>query len=104
MTLPQWLILGTLILTLVLFITGRWRYDVDALLALLIVVVMGLVPVDQAFLGFGNPAVITVAAVLVLSKELQNSGMVEIIRQFLLKMKGGTTLQLFALTGMVALL
>ncbi len=104
MTLQQWLIIGTLILTLVLFITGRWRYDVVALLALLIVVVTGLVPVEQAFLGFGNPAVITVAAVLVLSKGLQNSGLVEIIGQILLKMKGGTTVQLFALTGIVALL
>ena len=104
MTLPQWLVLGTLFLTLILFITGRWRYDVVALLALLIVVITGLVPVEQAFLGFGNPAVITVAAVLVLSKGLQNSGLVEIIGQFLMKMRGGTTVQLFALTGIVALL
>ena len=68
-------------LTLVLFVTGRWRYDVVALLALLIVTLTGLVPAEQAFSGFSNPAVITVAAVLVLSRGLQNSGIVDVIGQ-----------------------
>lgn len=64
MTLPQWIIFGTLGLTLILFITGRWRYDVVALLALLSVTLTGLTPPERAFSGFSNPAVITVAAVL----------------------------------------
>ncbi len=104
MTLQQWLILGVLILTLSLFIIGRWRYDVVALLALLLTVVMGLVPAEVAFAGFANPAVISVAAVLVLSKGLQNSGLIELIGQFLMRIKGGVVLQLLALTGIVALL
>ncbi len=102
MTIQQWTILGTLLVTLVLFITGRWRYDIVALLALLIVVLAGLVPVEQAFTGFSNPAVITVAAVLVISKGLQNSGLVEVIGQSVLKLKGGTSIQLLALTTIVA--
>lgn len=104
MTLEQWIIYGTLFLTLILFVTGRWRYDVVAILALIIVVLTGLVPVDQAFLGFGNPAVITVAMVLILSRGLQNSGIVSIIGDLLSKLKGGITIQLAALTGFVALL
>jgi len=68
MTIDQYVIFGTLILTLVLFITGRWRYDVVALIALLIVSITGIIPVERVFSGFSNPAVITVAAVLVLSK------------------------------------
>lgn len=102
--LQQWVITGTLILTLVLFVTGRWRYDIVALIALLIVVVTGLVPVEQAFMGFGNPAVITVASVLVLSKGLQNSGLVEVIGHTLLRLRGGITIQLLALTLLVAAL
>ena len=104
MTIQQWIIFGTLFLTLVLFITGRWRYDIVSLMALLIVVLTGLVPVDEAFSGFSNPAVITVAAVLVISKGLQNSGLVETIGQSLLKLKCGTSTQLLALTTIVAFL
>jgi di/tricarboxylate transporter len=104
MTLEQWIIFGTLLLTLVLFITGRWRYDVVALLALLIVTLTGLIPIEQAFIGFSNPAVITVAAVLVLSRGLQNSGIVGIIGDWLSNLKGGINIQLTALTSIVALL
>lgn len=104
MTLDQWIIFGTLLLTLVLFITGRWRYDVVALLALLIVTLTGLLPVEQSFIGFSNPAVITVAAVLVLSRGLQNSGIVGVIGDWLAQLKGGVVIQLAALTSFVALL
>ncbi len=104
MSIEQLIIFGTLILTLVLFIQGRWRYDLVALLALLIVVLTGLVPVDRAFIGFGNPAVVTVAAVLVVSRALQNSGVVDLIGDWLLQLKGGKLIQLAALTGITAVL
>jgi len=104
MTYQQWVILGTLFITLILFVTSKWRYDVIALIALLIVVIFGLLPVERAFSGFSNPAVITVAAVLVLSKGLQNSGLVEVIGQLMLRLKGGIVTQLLALTTIVAIL
>jgi di/tricarboxylate transporter len=56
------------------------------------------------FLGFSNSAVITVAAVLVLTKGLQNSGLVEMIGEQLVKLKGGIMVQLAALTGIVTFL
>ena len=104
MTIEQLIIFGTLLLTLILFITGRWRYDVVALLSLVIVTLTGLVEAEQAFSGFSNPAVITVAAVLVISRGLQNSGIVEIIGGWLSNLKGGISTQVFALSGFVALL
>jgi len=56
MSLEQWIIFGTLLLTLILFITGRWRYDVVALIALLIVTLTGLVPlVAIALMGLARP-------------------------------------------------
>jgi len=100
----QWIIFGTLLSTLVLFITGRWRYDLVALLALLIVTLSGLVPAQQSFIGFGNPAVVTVAAVLVVSRALQNSGVVGLIGEWLLRIRGGVIVQLAALTGIAAVL
>ncbi len=35
MTLQHWIIFATLLLALIIFITGRWRYDVVTLLALI---------------------------------------------------------------------
>ncbi len=104
MTIQQLIIFGTLLLTLVLFVNGRLRYDLVALLALLIVSITGIVPAERAFLGFSNPAVITVAAVLVLSKGLQNSGIVDWIGEKLSMLQGGVTIQLAALTLIIMVL
>lgn len=104
MLLEHWIIFITLALTLVLFITGRWRYDMVALLALLVLSLTGLIPPERTFSGFSNPAVITVAAVLVVSRGLQNSGLVDLIGQRLARLKGGVTVQLAALTGLILVL
>jgi len=53
---------------------GRWRYDIVAFCALLIALVLGVVPTSEAFAGFGHPATIIVALVLIVSRGLQNSG------------------------------
>lgn len=60
-----------------LFLSGRLRHDIVAMLALISCVLLGLVPANEAFNGFGHPAVITVAAVLILSRALSASGAVE---------------------------
>ncbi len=98
----QWIIFATLLLTLVLFITGKLRYDLVALIALLIVTITGLIPIEDAFSGFSNPAVITVATVFILSKALQNSGVVDVIGQWLSRIEGGIIIQLAALTVIIA--
>lgn len=79
MPVEQIIVFSTLGLVLILFIWGRWRYDLVALFALLVVTISGLVSPEEAFLGFGHPAVITVAAVLIVSRALFNSGMVDYI-------------------------
>lgn len=60
-----------------MFIWGHFRYDVVALMCLLALVLTGLVPTEHAFLGFGNSAVISVAAVMVISHVLIQAGLVE---------------------------
>lgn len=101
--LQQSVVFSTLILVLVLFVWGRWRYDIIALLALLVVTVTGIVPADQAFSGFGHPAVITVAAVLVVSRGLLNSGMVDFIVRLMSRVGDNPQVQLAALVGAVTL-
>ncbi len=71
------LVMLILTITMALFIWNRWRYDVVAVMALMASLIMGIVPAEGAFAGFGHPAVITVAAVLVMSHALQRSGIVD---------------------------
>ncbi len=87
---------------LALFIWGRWRYDVVALMALMAVTLAGILPPEGVFAGFGHPAVITVAAVLILSHALSSSGAVEIVGKRLSGIGGRPALQTAALTGLVA--
>lgn len=104
MTGDQVLVSTILLVTIVLFIIERWRYDVVAVICLMALAITGLVPAERLFLGFGNPAVITVAAVLVLRKALQNSGIVDFLSQRLLMLKGGLVTQLLVLTTLVGFL
>lgn len=104
MSTEQILILLILAATVGLFLWGRFRHDVVAMAALLACVAAGLVAPEDAFSGFGHPAVITVACVLVLSRALQLSGAVDALTRRVLPARAGPTLSLAALTGLGALL
>jgi di/tricarboxylate transporter len=90
----QSIVFITLGVTLILFIWGKLRYDIVAILALGFLAVWGIVPAEQAFIGFGHPAVITVAAILVVSRALQNSGLVDLLARWVDNVGGGRTLQI----------
>lgn len=89
-------------LAMAAFIYGRWRYDLVAFSALLAAVILGIVPSGQAFLGFGHPATITVAAVLILSRALSNSGAVDILADRLKPATRSPTLHIGTLLGIGA--
>ncbi len=84
-----------------LFIHGRWRYDVVALLALLTLAVLRIVPPAEAFSGFGHPAVITVAAVLVVGRGMFNSGVVDKIAAAMLRLGASPTVQLSVMGAII---
>jgi di/tricarboxylate transporter len=100
--LQQWIVLITLIVTFILFIWDKWRYDIVALLALLVVAACGILTPEETFAGFGHLAVITVAAVLVISKGLMNSGVIDIFGSIISRVGGNATLQVIILTIVVA--
>ena len=87
-----------------MFLWGRWRHDMVAAGSLLACVAAGLVPASEAFLGFGHPAVITVACVLVLSRGLQNSGAVDALTRRVLPAQAGRMASITVLVGMGAVL
>src|SRR6056297_263246 len=90
--------------TMGLFLWGRLRHDVVALAALLASVIAGLVPASDAFEGFGHPAVITVACVLILSQGLQNTGAVDWLARSVLPRDAGRLTSMMALMGLGAAL
>ncbi len=104
MTTPQILILGILFVTIVLFFWGRWRHDLVALASLLGCVLLGLVSPADAFSGFGHPAVVTVACVLVMSRGLQDTGAVDRLTQWVLPRGMGPLTGIAALTTLGAVL
>ena len=77
---PDQVILFTLLLVVFAFlIWGRYRYDLVAFIALVCALVLGVVPEEQAFSGFGHPATIIIALVLIVSRGLSSSGAVELL-------------------------
>ena len=89
-------------LSLVFFIWGHWRYDIVAFLALLMSVLAGVVPYGSAFDGFGHPATVTVAMVLIISRALSNSGAVDLIARHVTLTAKHLTLGIAALSGLGA--
>jgi di/tricarboxylate transporter len=98
----QFVLFAILAAALVCFVWGRLRYDLIAVLALLAAVVSGVVPASEAFMGFGHPAVVTVAAILILSRALRNSDVVGWVSAALEPVAGHPTRQLLALTALTA--
>ena len=88
---------------LVAFLFGRWRFDVVALAALLLLAFMGIVPAEEAFLGFGHTAVVTVAAILVVSRGLRNCGLVDLIASFMARAGGRPIVLVGSMTLLVTI-
>ncbi|MBD3385245.1 SLC13 family permease [candidate division KSB1 bacterium] len=92
----------TLFLVLILFAWGRIRHDFVALIALFVLVIAGVVPPAEAFSGFGHPAVITVAAVLIIGKALEYSGLVDLLGKWVMRVGDNLLLQISAMSLLVA--
>lgn len=75
----QHLLSITIVCLLGFFIWSKFRYDALAAGALVILIILGVIPANQAFDGFAHPAVITVALVLIISQGLKNSGLTGLV-------------------------
>src|SRR3546814_4322485 len=77
MTQPQMLAFAIIGGTMILFIWGRLRYDLVAILALLVSILAGTVPAKHAFSGFSDDIIIIIGSALVLSAAVARSGIIE---------------------------
>ena len=102
MTAGQATVFAILGVMLALFVWERIRYDLVALMALLAAVLLGVVPAAEAFDGFSDPAVVTVAAILVISRALGHSGLLERTLRPFERWTGRAEGQIIVLAGLVA--
>ncbi|MFC3124306.1 SLC13 family permease [Pseudoroseomonas globiformis] len=102
MTTDQLIVTGLTLLALAGFVLQPVRYDLVAMLLLLALVLTGQVGAESAFLGFAEPAVTTVAAVLAISKGLQSAGTVDLLLRRLGGMRGKPRLQVGVQSGLCA--
>ncbi|WP_378943406.1 SLC13 family permease [Paracoccus sp. R86501] len=78
-------------LMIALMLWGRWRYDLVAFGGLMAAVLMGIVPSEDAFSGFGNPTTLIVALVLIATAGLNRSGAVARLARLIASRPRGTT-------------
>jgi len=104
MTTDQIILFALFFTVFALLLWGRFRYDLVAFSALMIAVILGVVPVDVAFSGFGHPATIIVALVLVVSAGLVRSGAVFLITRTLVDATRGLGAHIALMGGIGAVL
>ncbi|WP_242097541.1 MULTISPECIES: SLC13 family permease [unclassified Sphingomonas] len=104
MTTPQILAFALVAGTVATFAWGRFRYDLVSLVALVIGMAIGIVPVKAAFSGFTSDVVVIIASALVISAAVARSGVVETAIRPLLAHLTSLAMQVPALAGATALL
>ncbi len=114
MTVDQIAIVLIIVMTFLLFIWGRWRYDIISIIALCTLFIADQVLGGQTsnlitegsnvFIGFAHPAVITVALVLIISRALRNAGVVELISRQIAPFSKYQVTHITSLSGVVAIL
>jgi di/tricarboxylate transporter len=98
------IILIILFFTTVLFVSGKLRYDIVALIALMAAVIFGVVKPTEVYSGLSNPAVITVACVMIISQAITDSGILNPISRGLNKINRFPAIHIGALTLLSAIL
>ncbi len=104
MTTDQSILFGLLFFVFVFLIWGRWRYDLVAFVALMIALLTGIVPKEQAFSGFGHPATVIIALVLIISRGLSNSGAIELVARYVVDASRKLASHITIMSGLAAAL
>ncbi|MCK5331130.1 MAG: SLC13 family permease [Candidatus Marinimicrobia bacterium] len=105
MTFEISIVLVIILITVVLFATELLPIEITALVSLGLLLLTGVLEPAQAFTGFSNPAVITIALLFALSHALQKTGVLEYFVNFLNKLaRHSTSLGLIVFLFSIAIL
>ena len=114
MNIDQIAILSIIAFTFIIFIQGKWRYDIVSLISLFTLFFMDIIlggkdsklvlDSNNIFNGFGHPAVITVALVLIISQAMKNSGIVDILSRQIRPFIKNKEMHIASLSGVIAIL
>ena len=114
MTIDQITISLIILMTFTLFVYGKWRYDIVSIFSLFVLVlsdrIIGseqsalIININNIFLGFGHPAVITVAIVLIISRAMRNSGVVDFLARKIRPYISKQTAHISGLSFIIAIL
>ena len=104
MSFDQIFLFSLLVVVFALLIWGRVRYDVVAFAALVVAYVGGVIPKEKVFLGFGHPATVIIALVLIVSHGLYRSGAIEVLARHLVDASRGLGLHIAGMSAVAAAL
>ncbi len=93
-----------LLFSMVFFIWRKWSYAITAISALFTAVILGLVPIGKTFSGLGNPAVITVASILIITSVITKSNVLNILISKLDFFSHSQTAHVFSFSFIIAFL
>jgi len=83
-------VLGLLMAAIILFVTGKLRMDVVALLVIIVFALSGTLTLQEALAGFGDPNVILIAALFVIGEGLVRTGVAQQMGEWLVRMAGSS--------------
>jgi len=104
MTNHQIILFGLLGVVFGLLVWGKIRYDLVAFGALIVAVIIGVVPQESAFDGFGHHATVIIALVLIVSRGLSNSGAIELIAKHVIDAGRSLFMHISVMSGVAAIL
>jgi len=84
-----------IIATLILFSIETIPTDVVALGMMVVLILTGVLPADEAFQGFGSDTAIMILGLLILTSSLVRTGVVQVISRFILRSVGKNATQLY---------
>ncbi len=87
-----------------LLVWGKIRYDLIAFGALIVATIIGVVPQESAFEGFGHHATVIIALVLIVSRGLSNSGAIELIAKHVIDAGRSLFMHISVMSGVAAVL
>ena len=113
MTTDQIAIFCIIIFTFSLFVWGKWRYDIVSIISLCTLFIADMllggknsnliIDASNIFSGFSHPAVITVVAVLIISRALYNSVVVDLISRKIAPFSNKQITHITSLSGVAAI-